>query len=525
MQKSLLTIGLFLCLHVSAQLPEDALRASWVSPNGTARQQAIGGAMGSLGGEITAGFVNPGGLAFYKTNEIVVSPGWRFLRDKSNYQGANGSGPTAQNFNLGASGLVISYPGRNPGISNVFAVAVNRTANFNSNVYYKGDNDYSSFSEQFVEEYSASGFGPNINAAISSPTLSYGTRMALYTSLIDTTTVNGNLFVYGQPQKAGKLHQENNLQSTGGITEIDLSLATSLHNKWYIGGSLGIPILSYTRYQTYTESDATGNTNNDFESFTYREKYTSRGFGANLKFGAIYSPSAPWRIGLSIHTSSVLYTTDKISASMISKTENYSSLRQVSISSDSLDQLTGLSSSQPNSISYELYTPWHFLISGSWLFGSGQADTRRQKGFITADLEYITTHTPYYHVPRGDNNDGTTYGSDNSYYNDVNHAIKASYKNTLSARVGGEIKFNTLMLRAGLAYYTSPYKDHTLTADRLFLSGGIGYRNKGFFVDLTYVMGYTRNIDVPYRLADKLNTYASLKETGGTAMLTFGIKL
>ena len=36
-----------------AQVPEDAIRASWYAPFGTARHQAIGGAMGSLGGEIS----------------------------------------------------------------------------------------------------------------------------------------------------------------------------------------------------------------------------------------------------------------------------------------------------------------------------------------------------------------------------------------------------------------------------------------------------------------------------------------
>ncbi len=37
-------------------------------------------------------------------------------------------------------------------------------------------------------------------------------------------------------------------------------------------------------------------------------------------------------------------------------------------------------------------------------------------------------------------------------------------------------------------------------------------------------MGFNRNIDVPYRLADKDNSYASLKETGGMLLMTVGIK-
>ena len=49
---------------LQAQLPEDALRMSYIHPSGTAREQAIGGAMGSLGGDITANYINPAGLGF-----------------------------------------------------------------------------------------------------------------------------------------------------------------------------------------------------------------------------------------------------------------------------------------------------------------------------------------------------------------------------------------------------------------------------------------------------------------------------
>ncbi|MES1160413.1 MAG: hypothetical protein ABUM51_06640, partial [Bacteroidota bacterium] len=299
MQKPLLLISLLICQQLSAQLPEDALRSAWTVPSGTARQQAIGGAMGSLGGEISSAFVNPAGLGVYKTSEVVLSPGFRFLTDKSNYLGASSSGKSANKFNLGTSGAIFSYTGRN-GNDNVFSVAVNQMANFNSNIYYKGENDYSSFSEQYAEEFAASGYG--IEQALGSPNISYGTRMALYTYLIDTATINGNLQVIGQPQKAGRVWQENNLQSRGGITEIALSLATSIRDKVYIGGSLGIPIINYTRYQTYHESDATGNPNNDFDSFTYQETFTSKGWGLNGKIGVIVRPAASWRVGLAIHT-------------------------------------------------------------------------------------------------------------------------------------------------------------------------------------------------------------------------------
>src|SRR5580765_5763572 len=139
-------------LQLSAQIPEDALRLSWIAPSGTARQQAIGGAMGSLGGEITATFVNPAGIGMYKTNEVVFSPGFRFQKDKSDYLGANTTGTNKSNFNIGASGFVFAMPGQSTTHAAI-SIAVNRTANFGGNTYYRGQNDYSSFSEQYAEEF------------------------------------------------------------------------------------------------------------------------------------------------------------------------------------------------------------------------------------------------------------------------------------------------------------------------------------------------------------------------------------
>src|SRR5829696_4317550 len=69
------------------QEPADALRYSWYIQGGTARQQAIGGAMGSLGGEISATFVNPAGLGFYRTGDFVFTPGYNFQNNKSTYYG------------------------------------------------------------------------------------------------------------------------------------------------------------------------------------------------------------------------------------------------------------------------------------------------------------------------------------------------------------------------------------------------------------------------------------------------------
>src|SRR5687768_14134524 len=147
---------------VRAQLPEDALRLSWNTSSGTARQQAIGGAMGSLGGEISSLFVNPAGLGFYKTSEIVLTPGFSFAKSKSSYRETDAKSDNQTRFNLGTTGFVGGWTDRySKWTSKAFAIGVNRLANFNSTVYYKGANNFSSYSEQFAEEFAASGVDLN----------------------------------------------------------------------------------------------------------------------------------------------------------------------------------------------------------------------------------------------------------------------------------------------------------------------------------------------------------------------------
>ena len=86
MNKFILTFLLIGSAKLFAQIPEDAIKYSFFPQNGTARSLAIGGAMGSLGGDITATYVNPAGLGNYKTGEFVFTPGFYFNNNKTNYR-------------------------------------------------------------------------------------------------------------------------------------------------------------------------------------------------------------------------------------------------------------------------------------------------------------------------------------------------------------------------------------------------------------------------------------------------------
>lgn len=502
---------------VFAQIPEDVLKYSWQPVNGTARINAVGGAMGSLGGDISATFVNPAGLAFYKTSDIVLSPGYSFLNNKSTFRGTKASDKD-KFFNLGASGIVSGWQGSGKWTSKAISLAVTRTANFSNRVYYTGQNDFSSGAEQYAAE--AAGSGIALDDIPGSNALSFGTRMAAWNYLIDTAQLPGHngpdvisMAMWNSLKNGGDflVNQSQFIETSGGITEIALGYAANMQDKLYIGGSIGVPIVKYQKDTRYREEDATNNPNNNFNFYELNETNTTKGVGVNLKLGVIAKPAEFIRLGLAVH-----------SPTWYSMEDSY--YGQMSVNLDQYRTTPGTTSVNSNILNggaspiykYELVSPWKFMLSGSYVLREIE-DVRKQKGFITADIEYVTYKSNKFR-------NAEDY-DDNGYYDAVNNTMKEYYKNAFNFRVGGELKFTTIMTRLGFSYYGNPYADKELKANKMFVSGGLGYRNAGIFIDLTYTHAIQKDVNFPYRLPDKANTFANTNGNGSNIMLTLGFKI
>jgi len=328
MKKYLLLSSLFISTIIYAQVPEDAIRYSFYPQSGTARNMAIGGVMGSLGGDINATFVNPAGLGFYKTNEFVITPVFLLNNNKASFRDTDLKNKK-NNIAFGTSGWVFGHSnsnnsrnssafsiaitqtanfnnevrykglnnyssfseqfaeefGNNSRNSSAFSIAITQTANFNNEVRYKGLNNYSSFSEQFAEEFAKSGL--TIDEALASNTpFPYSSAPALFTYLIDTVTINGIKQVKGAPEyilDAGQaLQQEMIKNTTGAISELAIGFAHNSQDKWFIGASIGIPLVNYTSSTVFKESDTSSNTSNYFKQFEYTDDFKTTGAGFQL---------------------------------------------------------------------------------------------------------------------------------------------------------------------------------------------------------------------------------------------------
>ena len=513
MTKYIPVLFLLITNSVLAQAPEDAIRYSFFPQNGTARNLAIGGVMGSLGGDINATYTNPAGLGFYKTGEFVLTPGFFLNSNKATFRD-NLSQDKKNSFGFGASGLILGYSNANdPKRSSAISLAFTQTASFNNRVRYSGLNNYSSFSEQFAEEFAKSGL--SIGEVLSTNSaLPYTSAPALYTYLIDTVTVNGVVQVKGAPEyilDAGQALQQEMIHTTkGGIYEFALGYAQNKNDKWYWGISLGVPLVSYTSNMVFKESDTSSNTSNHFNRFEYTDNFKTKGTGFNAKLGIIYRPLDYIRLGLAIHTPTYMILTDTRTTYLTTEVEN--PVNSYSINSETF------TNNGPGEAKYVQTTPFKAMISASYVFRETE-NVKKQRAFISADIEYVQHRGSRFHS----NNEEPTEG-EKRYYKELNNVVKADYKGNFNFRLGGELKFNVIMARLGFAYYSNPYKDAAFKASRMLLSGGLGYRNKGMFIDLTYVHAISKDVHFPYRLEDRANTYAMLKQQRGNIAATLGFK-
>ena len=493
------------------QEPADALRYSWYTQSGTARQQAIGGAMGSLGGDISATFVNPAGLAFYRTGDFVLTPGYNFLSNKGTYFGRTEK-DKKNYFTFGTSGFVIDGGG-NSKKWRAYSIAVNRTANFGSNILYRGQTNQSSYSQKFLEEIKN---GNVQDANLVAENYPFGTSLAFNTYWIDTVGggTNGNFQFQSRAANilSSGLLQENLVDSKGGITEIAFAMATNFNNKLLVGGTLGIPILTYERHEIYTEADATSDPNNKFDYAQFDDELKTNGVGINLRLGLIYKPSEYVRLGLAIHSPTYYGLTDKYTATVTTNTETYQGVMTQSS--------TIFTNNAPSEFKYTLWNPYRIIGSASYVLREVQ-DVTKQKGFLTADIEYVNYKFPTF---AADQSNGDQSAKD--YLKKVNKAIDKAYKGAVNFRAGGELKFTTIMVRLGAAYYGNPYQNiNGEKGSRLQLTGGLGYRNKGFFVDLGYAYTMTKDVNFPYRLQYSAYSGANIKGSGSNILLTVGFKI
>lgn len=488
----------FLFTASFAQTPEDALRYSWMQNSGTARSQAIGNANGAIGGEISTIFSNPANIGFYKSGDLVISAGANTFNNKTTYIGQTTSDNKSSGF-LGTSGFVLGKPSyRNGSVkSSAFGLAINKLADFNNRITYTnkgGTLSRSSMADYFIQDAEDNnGLNP------------YGSELA-----VNAGWVKDNNGALSSPaidliQAGSGLEQKQTIVTNGGITEMAFAGAANFNDRVFLGGTIGLPILRYGATRQYTEQDPTTNANG-FDAAWFDDDLITKGVGINVKAGVVIKATDNLRVGFAAH-----------SPTFYSLSDSYTAYAGANLDQGSNgDKEVG---SKNLVYDYSLQTPYKLIGSFSVLFGNVH-DVSTQRGFLSGDVEYVNYASSKFRTS-SDN------GGDEGYFSGLNKAVGSAYKGAVNARVGAEVKFNPIAVRLGGAYYGNPYNNIAgEDGNTTQVTGGLGYRNKGFFIDLGYVHSMGKDVMFPYRLRNtSLMNSANIKSTNSRVLLTLGFKI
>jgi hypothetical protein len=483
-----------------AQDEYDALRYSQHYFGGTTRVSSMAGAFGALGADFGSFSINPAGIGVFRSTEFTVtfapSVDWTSAR----YLG-NEIRDSKGQFALGNMGFVSTHKsGKESGFVSVsYAVGYNQLTTFNRHtimegrmpevtppVSTNGETPSSSYLDNFVNHANTDFTDKNDIENIPDYLDPFYEQLAWYADLIyyndsSISFMNDiNDMGYGQ-------FQSQWIDEYGGIGEFVFGVGANFSDVFYIGATFGLHQLRFHQnISTFEEDDL--DKNYYFNSFTFDEYLDVYGTGLTGKFGMIYRPVSFLRLGAAFHIPTFYWTRE----------EFYTNIRGTFDQEESTNEMSPL-----NTFEYWLTTPYRAI---------GSVAFQVQK-FLTVNVDYELAD---YSILKFDSD----YPED---FMDVNQNMKNIYKLASNIRTGAEVVIKPLYLRAGFAFYGSPYETEVPGIDSytLLYAGGLGFRSEKFFFDVGTTV---RSHELTRNLYEEDDYGALISGNKANFMATFGFR-
>lgn len=499
-----------------AQSQYEALQFMGNELNGTARFVGMGGAMSSLGADLSTMSTNPAGIGMYRSHDVAVSFGFNNTRTNADFAGST----TKENrtrASFDQIGFVWSTKiGNKTDLRYLnFGFNYHKRANFNRQFYAKGNLNGASMTYQMAKMIGsvASTWDDLItlwNAGIKgvdnrNPYIHEDFYSVPYLGMMGART---NL-VYGGRDSEGEFFTSWNGETgeyysreEGGINQYDFNLSFNVRDRFYFGMTLGLYDINYNLYSSYGEllnrpmpgsgSDYCDPMPELMESevipnladFTLGNWYKAEGTGVDLKLGMIIRPFeySPFRFGFAVHTPIWYNITDRYTASLTSNFGYDNGSEYVGVASVT-ESLSDYFPDMDYVWDYCLTTPWRFNVSAGTIVG----------GIMALDAEY---EYEKYSSAKLKDREGYDLSSTSS--------ISETLKGVHTFRAGMETKLtDAFSLRVGYNYQSSPIvddafrnieaTDNTRTVasymnpkSRQAVTFGLGYRGRLFYADVAY---------------------------------------
>ena len=477
--------------ELHAQYSSDALRFSQTQYGSTARFKAIGAQTG-VGGDLSSVGSNPAGVGLFTRSEFSLTPEFNSYTADAEYLGVRTLGKKDQ-IGLAHAAVVWNSTVSKPKGANLdegwlsfnFGLGYNRTNAFSNNINYSGTNKKNSVADYYSEQATDNYGAPNSLLAGTLEKMAYDNYLIGYDS-------RGYYF----PETDVNSKQTQNNIRTGSQSEINLTFGGNYSNKFYVGASIGLANINYNSNGEYKEDGFNVTENSDYD-LSYRQTQNTKGSGVNAKIGAIFRPSPNVRLGATFQTPT-WYTID----------DSYGEVLDTKYAKPVDGATQYLNTKEIYNFTYKLRTPMK-LSGGVGYFFDNQ-------GFISADVDYVDYSTINFSPVDTD---------DNITISDNNLDIINNYKSAVNYRIGAEYKVQKIMIRAGYGVQGNPYKSlESANFNINTYSGGLGYRVKNHYIDLSYQNVINNSDQKPYTLNDGSGPVASLKNTRNNIFITIGTR-
>ena len=452
----------------NAQNITDALRYSTEAINGTARFNALSGAFGALGGDITAMTINPAGSAIFTSSAGSATLSVVDKRNNANYYNSYTKSSEAR-LKYNQAGFVFVFNNYNQASSAnkfTFGINYNSTNNYSENLFINGTSN-NSIDNFFLEQAQ----GVTLNSLI---VHSGETTSGVYSYLGATEGVGSqNAFLGYQgyiidpvdPQNLdntqyfsniapGEFNQSYSLISSGYSGKFTFNFATQINNKFSFGVNLNSNNISYSESTYLFETN--NNSGSLINKVGFENNLYAYGWGFSAQFGAIAKVTEALRLGITYDT--------PIWYDIYEETTQYLETQRT-VGGSTINTVVN-----PLIVNvfyrYQLRTPWKISGSAAYIFG--------KTGLLSFDYNYKDyTHTRF--SPTNEPN-----------FSIENSKISTELKGASSFRVGGEYRINQISLRGGYIYEESPYINKTTIDDLYGFSMGLGFNLGSYNLDLSY---------------------------------------
>lgn len=450
----------------TAQSDLDAYRFSLADPYGSsARSMSLGGALGAVGADPSVVLSNPASLAQYRSSAFNLSLAMDNTKNSASYldqtRMSNKYATSMPSLNLVFTSNKMSKGqyAKDGWVNYNFGIGYNRKANYNRRISYQGLNTSNSFLDYVSDYVNGLPVGDlDANEEQLNEGFYYFENMFWYAYLIDSVSDGQYMGTYDPNNPLQQ--QEGAINTSGGASELNFTFAANYEHKLFFGVGVNIEQLNYDETNRFTEIDnpAVGGTWNYFD---FTRSLNTEGWGYNGRIGLVFKPTNALRLGLSLHSPSILNLTDRYYDELFVRYDDGSS-----------EEL----STVDKQFSYTLVTPMRYGLQAAFFFG--------KKGFISAEVENIDYST-------------MSLWADNFEYDAVNAAIANNYQTVSNFKLGGEVALNEFRLRAGLAHQGTPFADGQ-DYSRSFASFGFGLSEASWGFDLAVVRQLSQDTYVPY---------------------------